>query len=63
MFKLEEQPKMVKIRTTTYQEDKVDLVNIDELFNTENDPEGLAYSSMFDDIFEPIKDDEQFLPY
>ena len=59
MYKIIEQPKVVKIKTTTsIEEEQVDLVSLDELYDESEDPEGLQWSSMVDDIYEPYMQDE-----
>lgn len=59
MYKIIEQPKVVKIKTTTsIEEEQVDLVSLDDLYDESEDPEGLQWSSMFDDIYEPYMQDE-----
>lgn len=59
MYKIIEQPKVVKIKTTTsIEEEQVDLVSLDDLYDESEDPEGLQWSSMVDDIYEPYMQDE-----
>lgn len=59
MYKIIEQPKVVKIKTTTpIEEEQVDSVGLDDLYNESEDLEGLQWSSMVDDIYEPYNEDE-----
>ncbi len=59
MYKIVEQPKVVKIKTTTsIEEEQVDLVRLDDLYDELKDSEGLQWSSMVDDIYEPYMQDE-----
>lgn len=59
MYKIIEQPKVVKIKATTpIEEEQVDSVGLDDLYDESEDSEGLQWSSMVDDIYEPYMQDE-----